>query len=312
MINLFRVNLPSRLVCRSSKALSSIRGRARAFADTPHTDLTTSKTSKQLITTENDSKVRVRRARSSDVPRVMRFVRENSRVAWPSLVSTPVSPTSTSQLVLADYVARALSQGHTMMAEQVATRRGWLTVRGLALGSAVCPWDATMLEKWARCIKDQRSRHLVNLAATCLRGPGLHDKYHVHNILQVILIIPPESQNCSEIVQMLAKSAIQRGKEVGFPLLRFDATSEPVAKALEDMKLQREWILLCNLLHVADTITENSVNKEASKQADETTSAKELPDKGNFVAVYSASTSDPLPAPAQKTDDKNTEKENKT
>ncbi|KAJ2938798.1 hypothetical protein O0L34_g18421 [Tuta absoluta] len=297
MINFFKLNLPSRLVCRSTKARSSIRGFARAFADTPHTDLTKSKTSKQLQIqgTENDSKVRVRRVRSSDVPRVLRFVREHSRVAWPSLVSTPIAPTSTSQLVLADYVARTLSQGHTMVAEQVTSRRGWLTVRGLALGSAVCPWDAAMLNKWARCLKDQRSRHLVNLTATCLRGPGLHEKYRVKNILQVVLIIPPETQNCSEIVKMLARSAIQRGKEIGFPLLRFDVTSESVAKTLEDMNLKREWFLICNVLPVADKITEVADKTTTSTLADETTSPRDLEDKGNFVAVYSALTSEPTP-----------------
>lgn len=57
---------------------------------------------------ENDDRMRVRRARVADVPRVLRFVREHAKTAWPGLIS---SPPSASQLVLSDYVARALAQG---------------------------------------------------------------------------------------------------------------------------------------------------------------------------------------------------------
>lgn len=51
--------------------------------------------------------MRVRRARPSDVPRVLRFVRENARTSWPGFISPPAN----SHTVLCDYVARALSQG---------------------------------------------------------------------------------------------------------------------------------------------------------------------------------------------------------
>lgn len=62
----------------------------------------------QVQGNENDDRMRVRRARVADVPRVLRFVREHAKTAWPGLIS---SPPSASQLVLSDYVARALAQG---------------------------------------------------------------------------------------------------------------------------------------------------------------------------------------------------------
>jgi hypothetical protein len=49
----------------------------------------------------------VRRARVSDVPRVLRFVRENVRLTFPTLGTPPGS----ANIVLGDYVARALAQG---------------------------------------------------------------------------------------------------------------------------------------------------------------------------------------------------------
>lgn len=78
------------------------------------------------------------------------------------------------------------SSGHSMLAEQQEVR-GWSQIRGLALSTALCPWDAAMLERWARCVKCSRSRKLMNFTAHCLRAPALHDKYRVHNILQVRL-----------------------------------------------------------------------------------------------------------------------------
>lgn len=72
-----------------------------------------------------------------------------------------------------------------MLAEQQDPRRGWSQIRGLALGGAVCPWDATSLEKWAKCIRCVQSRRLMHFTAHCLRAPALHDKYKVHSILQV-------------------------------------------------------------------------------------------------------------------------------
>ena len=50
----------------------------------------------------------MRRARPADVTRVLRFVREHAKVAWPGL-ATP--PSATHHLVMCDYVARALAQG---------------------------------------------------------------------------------------------------------------------------------------------------------------------------------------------------------
>lgn len=61
----------------------------------------------QVQGTENEERVRVRRARPADVPRVLRFVREHASAAWPGLIAPP----SASHLVLCDYVARALAQG---------------------------------------------------------------------------------------------------------------------------------------------------------------------------------------------------------
>ncbi|KAM3958216.1 uncharacterized protein ACR2FA_007770 [Aphomia sociella] len=209
----------------------------RNFADTPKPDTTT----KHVVVqgTENEQQLRVRRARASDVPRVLRFVREHARTTWPGLPAPP----SVSHLVLSDYVTRALAQGHSMLAEQQENRRGWSAIRGIALGTAVCPWDAIMLERWARCVGCTRSRRLMHFTAHCLRAPALHDKYHVHNILQVVLCVPPDNPKSTDIVHILAKNAIQRGKDVGFPLIRFDVTDNDIANALEGLKLKKEWYL---------------------------------------------------------------------
>ncbi|RVE44393.1 hypothetical protein evm_010963 [Chilo suppressalis] len=192
----------------------------RQYADTPKPDSST----KQVVAqgTENEQLVRVRRARASDVPRVLRFVRENVRVAFPALGA----PFPNHIIMLNDYVARALSQGHSMLAEQQETRRGWPQILGLALSTSICPWDAALLERWARCVRCPRSRHLMNFTAHCIRAPALHDKYRVHNILQVLLIVPQDKPKRSEIIQALAKNSIQRGKDVGIPLIRFDVTNE--------------------------------------------------------------------------------------
>lgn len=73
-----------------------------------------------------------------------------------------------------------------MLAEQQESRRGSSHIRGLALGVSVCPWDASILEAWARMVRCARDRRLVAFTAHCLRAPALHDKYRVHNILQVV------------------------------------------------------------------------------------------------------------------------------
>lgn len=43
-----------------------------------------------------------------------------------------------------------------------------------------------------------------------------------------MLIVPPGTPKNDEIVQVLAKNVIQRGRDAGFPLLRFDVTNEEV------------------------------------------------------------------------------------
>lgn len=56
----------------------------------------------------SEDRMRVRRARPADVPRVLRFVQERASTMWGTSAST--NP-AVSQLVLKDYVARALAQG---------------------------------------------------------------------------------------------------------------------------------------------------------------------------------------------------------
>ncbi|VVC91110.1 unnamed protein product [Leptidea sinapis] len=185
----------------------------RYFADKAKS----STTSKQAIQgNSNEEKIRVRRARPSDLARIIRFVKEHARVAWPGI--TPPLPSQ--NILFEDYVARSLAQ-----AEQQEAKR-WGKVRGLALNTAVCPWDAFLLEKWAQCIKCARTKKLMLLTAHCLRAPGIHDKYKVHTVLQVILMIAPNSTKPDEIAQMLAKHSLQRGADVGIPVLRFDVTSD--------------------------------------------------------------------------------------
>ncbi|XP_035431395.1 uncharacterized protein LOC118263478 isoform X3 [Spodoptera frugiperda] len=260
-------------------ALSCISGNpARNYADKQEVN------SKHAVVqgNENDDRMRVRRARVADVPRVLRFVREHAKTAWPGLIS---SPPSASQLVLSDYVARALAQGHSMLAEQQEPRRGWSQIRGLALGMSVCPWDAMLLERWARCVRCTRSRRLMHFTAHCLRAPALHDKYRVHNVLQIILIVPHDSPKNTEIVHLLVKNAIQRGRDVGFPVLRFDVADDAIASALEDMKLKKEWQLMYDVLPDVvheQPITETTTSKTATRNS--------FIEPGNFIAVYTALT----------------------
>ncbi|CAB3222720.1 unnamed protein product [Arctia plantaginis] len=263
----------------------------RSYADKHKTEINKDKQS-QLQGTENEQRMRVRRARPSDVPRVLRFVRENARTSWPGFISPP-TPAHT---VLCDYISRALSQGHSMLAEQQESRRGWSQIRGLALGLAVCPWDAEILERWARCIRCSRSKRLVHFTAHCLRAPALHEKYRVHNILQVILIVPRNSPKNSEIVHILAKNAIQRGRDVGIPVLRFDVMENTVAKALEEMKLNKEWQFSYDIL--PDTIKSQNVQPvhlenitDANVMQNAKNTAERKPSKTiteNSIVVYTA------------------------
>ncbi|CAG9791702.1 unnamed protein product [Diatraea saccharalis] len=175
-----------------------------------------------------------------------------------------------------------------MLAEQQESRRGWPQIRGLALSTAICPWDAALLERWARCVRCQRSRRLVNFTAHCIRAPALHDKYRVHNILQVILIVPQDKGNSSEIIQVLAKNTIQRGKDVGFPLIRFDVTNDFICKCLEGLQLKKEWQLSYQIISDAmnnksnrDTSDKNHIDKPEHED-------RSTPVNRNFIAVYTA------------------------
>ncbi|XP_046979045.1 uncharacterized protein LOC124544498 [Vanessa cardui] len=235
--------------------------------------------SKQIMVqgTEDEPRMRVRRARPADVPRILRFVRENSRLAWPGLVNkTPGS--NNYNVVLSDYIARTLAQGHSMLAEQQEAKRGWSQIRGLAISTSVCPWDATMLEKWARCMRCSRSRKLMLFTAHCLRAPALHDKYDVHTILQVLLMVPPDIPRATEIIHMLAKNSIQRGRDSGFQVLRFDVTDNNlIAKVLDELRLKKEYELNFEVLP-------NSI-KLASN---DTPSSEEAAEKGKTIKVYTA------------------------
>lgn len=42
------------------------------------------------------------------------------------------------------------------------------------------------------------------------------------------MIVPPDNPRQAEIVTMLAKNVIKRGREAGFPLVRFDVSNEVV------------------------------------------------------------------------------------
>ncbi|XP_034825048.1 uncharacterized protein [Maniola hyperantus] len=251
--------LPARCVVREPPGLFSsatCNQFRRHFADTPKKDPT-----RQVMVhgTEGEAHVRVRRARPADAPSVIRFVKDNARLAWPGFVSAPDAP---NQVILSDYVARTLAQGHTMLAEQQMEKRGWCQVRGLALSACVCPWDATLLETWARCVPCTRAHKLLLFAAHCLRAPDLHDKYRVHNILQVVLMVPPDPK-CEEIVQMLARHSIQRCRELGFSLLRFDVTDDAVTKALEGLQLKKEYEFNYEILpNVIKLYTADINNKE--------------------------------------------------
>ncbi|XP_053599549.1 uncharacterized protein LOC128669096 isoform X2 [Plodia interpunctella] len=271
----------------------------RSFSDTPKADTE----SKQVTVQGNESeeRVRVRRARASDVPRVLRFVREHARSAWPGLAAPP----SGSHLILCDYVARALAQGlsgflwHSMLAEQQEARRGWGSVRGLALGTAICPWDAAMLERWARCMRCTKSRRLMHFTAHCLRAPALHDKYRVQKILQITLMVPLDTPKRSDIINVLARNAIQRGRDVGFKVVRFDTCDAVIAQSLEDLDLKKEWVLTYDVYPDAIKETADKSPRTESKHAK---SVEERPDekkkgkRSHFLAVYTSHTPDVKPA----------------
>lgn len=72
-----------------------------------------------------------------------------------------------------------------MVAEQLESKKGWTHIRGVAVSTGVCPWDAALLKRWSQCVLCPAGKKLLNVAAISLAGPGLHDKYRVQNILQV-------------------------------------------------------------------------------------------------------------------------------
>ncbi|CAH2063921.1 unnamed protein product, partial [Iphiclides podalirius] len=267
--------------------LNIINVTRRGFADIPKKD-----TSSHVMvrTTDKDEQMRVRRARAADVPRVLKFVREHTRDMWPALTI----PSNASQLVLSDYVSRALAQGHSMIAERQESKHNWSKIKALALSTTTCKWDASVLEKWARCVQCSRSRQALMFTAHCLRAPALHDKYHVHSILQVILIVPEDVSKQTELVNMLVKSAIQRGRDVGFSLVRFDAANEAVIKALEQMKMNKEWQIAYDVL--PDCIKEREKPKDmkyciTTVDAEEANKYKEIQfGPGHSLSVYSTFT----------------------
>ncbi|XP_063530697.1 uncharacterized protein LOC134741735 [Cydia strobilella] len=243
----------------------------RNYSDTPRSD--SKKAVVKVQGTDTEQRLRVRLARPSDVPRVLKFVREHIRV-WPG----PLAPNN---LVLDDYIARTLAQGHSMLAEQTpnATRS---EILGLALVGAICSWDANILEQWASCIRCRRSKRLVNFTAHCLRAPKLHENYGVDRILQVTLIVPPDKPKSAEIAQALAKNAIKRGKETGFPLVRFDVTKDADAKSLEELNLKKEWFVSYKIIDVA--LKEDAQGCKEDSKKDETSNDS----SGNYVSVYTA------------------------
>ncbi|XP_047023652.1 uncharacterized protein LOC124632739 [Helicoverpa zea] len=279
--SLFRLFTAKQSFRKPQVALSCLCSPRRAHTDKQDVNSKHAVVSSKVQGTENEDRVRVRRARPADVPRVLRFVREHAKAAWPGVVAPP----SASHLVLCDYVARALAQGHSMLAEQQESRRGWSQIRGLALGMSVCPWDASLLERWARCVRCSRSRRLMHFTAHCLRAPALHDKYHVHNILQVILIVPRDSPKNTEIVHVLVKNAIQRGRDVGFPVLRFDVTDDAVANAIDELKLQKEWQLTYDV--ISDALKDKRTRITETMP---TPKGHITPKASNFISVYTAHT----------------------
>ncbi|XP_032512336.2 uncharacterized protein LOC116766556 [Danaus plexippus] len=238
-------------------------------------------TSKQVMVqgTADDPVLRVRRARPADITRVIRFVKDNVRLAWPGLVN---QNSTSNHVVMSDFVARTLAQGHSMLAEQQEGKRGWSQIRGVAINTCVCPWDASLLEKWAKCVRCIQSKKMMLFTAHCLRAPELHDKYRVQNILQVILLVPPDSPRSAEVVYMLAKKSIHRGRELGFPLLRFDVTDEPIAKILEHLQLKREYAFNYEVLPADIRVYRMDLNK------DEKSSNEKKETKKNYVTVYTA------------------------
>ncbi|CAK1551502.1 unnamed protein product [Leptosia nina] len=262
----------------------------RTYADKSKAPTTT----KHVAGTQKEERVRVRRARPIDVPRVLRFVKEHAKTAWPSLRQN-----NSQNIVLTDFMARTLAQGnfgflktrfecasfgylnkmtgHSMLAEQQESKRSWGEIRGLALNTAVCPWDAALLEKWARCVQCTRSRQLMLFTAHCLRAPGLHDKYNVHAVLQVVLLVPPNVPKASEVARLLAKNALHRGRDTGFPVLR--------EKALSGLNLQKEWEFFYEV--TPDSIkecTQTETLKEDKASPAQNSDSKPI----NHIKVYSA------------------------
>ncbi|KAI8439852.1 hypothetical protein MSG28_001321 [Choristoneura fumiferana] len=109
------------------------------------------------------------------------------------------------------------------------------------------------------------------------------DKASKAAVSKVILIVPPDIPKSGEIINVLAKNSIERGRDVGFPLLRFDVTSESIAKALEDLNLRKEWQLSYDI--VPEEINDVEGSERSKQNANRPTNIH-----GNFIAVYTAFT----------------------
>lgn len=243
---------------------------ARKFADKP--DKTAPSKLKEIVVkgSEETDRLRIRRARPADVPRVLKFVSAHAASIWPGVET---NANTVAHVILSDYVARALAQGHSMLAEQLETRKGWSYIRGVAIAASTCPWDAGMLMKWSNCVACDKSKKLMQFTAHCLKTPELHDKHNVEKLMQVTLIVPQGHPKANEIATNLMKSTLQRGQEIGSPLMRFDVTNSATAKILEDMKLTKEWEMIFN----------NKDNDEVNTSTSERCNAQ----SAHFIAVYS-------------------------
>ncbi|PZC80074.1 hypothetical protein B5X24_HaOG215415 [Helicoverpa armigera] len=102
---------------------------------------------------------------------------------------------------------------------------------------------------------------------------------------KVILIVPRESPKNTEIVHVLVKNAIQRGRDVGFPVLRFDVTDDAVANAIEELKLQKEWQLTYDV--ISDALRDKRTRITETMP---TLKGHITPKASNFISVYTAHT----------------------
>lgn len=73
--------------------------------------------------------------------------------------------------------------------------------------------------------------------------------------------MPPDSPRSAEVVYMLAKKSIHRGRELGFPLLRFDVTDEPMLVVDNELKnISNIYYIDCWLYYCFDPKIDSAVN----------------------------------------------------